>query len=53
MILQCWALKWDLMVEQAEACQGALAKVAARRLHPALECLEFGNKQSFLGRDQP
>lgn len=44
---------WDLMEEQAEACQEVLAKVGAWRLHPSLECLEFGNKQSFLGRDQP
>lgn len=44
---------WDLMEEQAEAHQEVLAKVGAWRLHPPLECLEFGNKQSFLGRDQP
>lgn len=43
----------DLMEKQAEACQEVLAKLGAWRLHSPLECLEFGNKQSFLGRDQP
>lgn len=43
----------DLIEEQTEACQEGLAKVSDWRLHSPLECLEFGNKQSFLGRDQP
>lgn len=46
-------VSWDFMGEWAEACQEVLSKVDAQRLHPHLECLEYGNNQSFLGRDRP